>query len=72
MTSPTHPTSAVPKNNVGVDDAEAVIGVEEGVRHDVVAEHEDLVMEDGAMEEHQWERELHYVVGPRGVGVVLL
>lgn len=62
-------------DGVGVDDAEAEIGVEECVHHDAVAELEDLEREDGAGEEHQREwkqRKLHHVVGPRGVGVMLL
>lgn len=62
-------------DGVGVDDAEAEVGVEERVHHDAVAELEDLERENGAGEEdkrEREERELHDVVGVRGVRVVLL
>lgn len=52
-------------DGVGVDDAEAEIGVEESVHHDAVTELEDLEREDGAGKQHQREREqreLHRVV----------
>lgn len=52
-------------DSVGVDDAEAEIGVEESVHHDAVTELEDLEREDGAGKQHQREREqreLHRVV----------
>ncbi|KAK9164260.1 hypothetical protein Syun_005162 [Stephania yunnanensis] len=57
---------------VGEDEAEAEVGVEEGVHHDAVTELEDLEGEDGAGEEDQREgeqRELARVVV--GLGEVL-
>lgn len=64
-----------PGGGVGVDDAEAEVGLEEGVHHHTVAKFEDLKGEDGAGEEDKRqgkEGELDDVIGLRGVSVVLL
>lgn len=44
-------------SGVGVDYAEAEIGLEESVHHDAVTKLEDLERKDGAGEENQGERE---------------
>ncbi|GER42484.1 CW-type Zinc Finger [Striga asiatica] len=61
--------------SVGVDRAEAEVGVEEGVHHHPVLEIEDVDGEGGAGEEDGGEGEkgeLDGVVGFRGIGVVII
>lgn len=62
-------------DGVGVNDAEAEVGLEESVHHDAVTELEDLEREDSAGEENEREREerkLDDVIGFWRVRVVML
>lgn len=64
-----------PSGGIGVDNAKAEVGLEEGVHHHTVAKFEDLKGEDGAGEEDKREGkkgEFNNVIGLGGVSVVLL